>query len=166
MKILGIDPGYERCGIAIIEKDSHIQGNKETVLFSSCLRTSPSLSLEKRLHSIGTEIESLIKKFHPDCAAIEELYFAKNTKTAMQVAEARGVIRYVLENNNLPCIEYHPNTIKIAITGHGGADKTAISDMIPRLVVLDTTKKIDDELDAIAVALTHAAHMRNNYPQI
>jgi crossover junction endodeoxyribonuclease RuvC len=163
MKILGIDPGYERCGVAIIEKPTH---GKEVVIFSDCLRTSSKLPLEKRLHAIGRDLEQLILQFQPDCAAIEELYFAKNTTTAMQVAEARGVIRYILESNTIPCTEYHPNKIKIAITGHGGANKSDLSIMIPRLITLDLTKKLDDELDAIAVALTHAAHMRNNYPQV
>lgn len=163
MKILGIDPGYERCGVAIIEKPTH---GKEVVIFSDCLRTSSKLTLEKRLYTIGKDLEQVILQFQPDCAAIEELYFAKNTTTAMQVAEVRGVIRYVLESNTIPCTEYHPSAIKIAVAGHGKADKADIALMIPRLVVLDGGKKIDDELDAIAVALTHAAHMRNNYPQL
>lgn len=163
MKILGIDPGYERCGVAIIEKQE--QG-KEVVVFSTCLQTSSKLPLEKRLSIIGKELKQIILRFQPDCAALEELYFAKNTTTAMQVAEVRGVIRYVLEAENLPCTEYHPSAIKIAITGHGKADKTDIALMIPRLVLLDGGKKIDDELDAIAVALTHSAHMRTHYPQI
>lgn len=153
MKILGIDPGYERMGIAIIEKEK----NSDLVLFSGCVKTSPKLPMEQRLLFIGNAIREVVKKYKPDTAAIEELYFAKNTKTALLVAEARGVIRYALESEGIPCSEYHPNAIKIAITGHGASDKTAIAFMIPKLVKFDATKKIDDELDAIAVALTHGA---------
>ena len=159
MKILGIDPGYERCGIAIIEKQ---QGGKETVVFSTCLRTSAKDDFPKRLFSIGSDLEKIIFEFKPDCAAIEELYFAKNSTTAMKVAEARGVIRYVLEKNNIACTEYHPNAIKIAITGYGGAKKEDIAFMIPKLVAYADAKRLDDELDAIAVAITHGANgMRN-----
>lgn len=162
MKILGIDPGYERCGVAILEKNG---SSKEVVVFSDCIRTAANLNMAERLRLLGNQLDSLIKKYQPNACAIEELYFAKNTKTAMKVAEARGVIQYVARCNGLTVNEYHPNTIKIAITGHGGADKHDIASMIPRLVALGTAKRIDDELDAIAVALTHCAHSRN-YPQI
>ena len=165
MKILGIDPGYERCGIAIIEKSSGGGGGKDIVLFSDCIRTSAKSGMPDRLWELGQALSLVIKRHKPDVAAIEELYFAKNTKTAMQVAEARGVIQYRIRSAGLSCFEYHPNTIKIAITGHGSADKKDIAGMIPRLVSFNTDKKIDDELDAVAVALTHSAHSRQNYPQ-
>jgi crossover junction endodeoxyribonuclease RuvC len=162
MKILGIDPGYERCGIAIIEKK---QGGKESVVFSTCIRTDSKLDFEKRLVILAYELEKIIIEFKPDTSAIEELYFAKNTKTAMKVAEARGVIRYILEKNNLKCTEYHPNAIKIAITGYGSATKENIAFMIPKLVTLPHfaepsrgEKRLDDELDALAVAITHGAN--------
>ena len=157
MKILGIDPGYERCGVAIIEKK---QGARETVLFSTCIRTSAKDTMPERLRILGQELAHIIDTHQPDQSAIEALYFAKNTTTAMLVAEARGVIQYVIASKNISCVEYHPNKIKIAIAGHGGATKNDIASMLPRLVAFDTDKKIDDELDALAVALTHAAHMR------
>jgi crossover junction endodeoxyribonuclease RuvC len=162
MKILGIDPGYERMGVAIIEKGI----GQEKVIFSDCIRTSPSLSLPERLVIIGSELEKIITNHQPDQSAIEALYFAKNTTSALKVAEARGVIQFVISKQNIPLTEYHPNTIKIAITGYGNASKDAIMAMIPRLVVFNADKKIDDELDALAVALTHSAHMRTNYPQL
>lgn len=158
MKLLGIDPGYERCGVAILEKNG---SGKEIVLYSGCIRTSSTLSFPERLAQMGQELETIIKHYQPSVAVLEELYFAKNTKTALKVAEARGVITYVAQINHLPVFEYHPNQIKIAITGNGRADKTAIAFMIPKLVVLESGKKIDDELDAIAVGLTHFAHCRN-----
>ena len=155
MKILGIDPGYERLGVAIIEKNTT---GKEVVLFSD--------DMPERLFELGRALSAVIKNHKPDAAAIEELYFAKNTKTAMLVAEARGVIQYIIREAGLPCFAYHPNAIKIAVTGHGGATKDDIAFMIPKLVSLSGSKKIDDELDAIAVALTHSANGRLNYPHV
>ena len=84
----------------------------------------------------------------------------------MSVAEARGVIQYICKECGLEVFEYHPNAIKIAITGHGGAKKEDIAFMIPKLISYDGTKKLDDELDAIAVAITHLANGRNTYPQL
>jgi len=162
MKILGIDPGYERMGIAVLEKNNGI----ETVVFSDCIRTDASLSLPERLVIIGKSLEKIITNYQPDQAAIEALYFAKNTTTALKVAEARGVIQYVITQHNIPLTEYHPNVIKLAITGYGNASKDAIAAMIPKLVSYTVTKKIDDELDALAVALTHSAHIKNIYPQV
>ncbi len=169
MKILGIDPGYERLGIAIISKDG---ASKETVVFSTCIRTSAKLDLPDRLLQVGTTLRSIITEHSPDAVAIEALYFAKNTTTALKVAEARGVIQYVTREAGLPIFEYHPNAIKIAVTGYGAAKKEDIAIMVPKLVQFINSStdleqtKLDDELDAIAVALTHIAHARPNYPQL
>ena len=157
MKILGIDPGYDRLGVAIIEKN---ESGKETLVFSGCIQTSPKSEFIDRLVTIGTELTTLLKKYQPDEAAIEELYFAKNTTTAMKVAEARGVIQYVTRENRIPMVAYHPNAIKIAVTGYGAAKKTDIAFMIPKLLAIPEGKKLDDELDAIAVALTHSAQRK------
>lgn len=162
MRILGIDPGYERLGVAVLERI----GNTDLVIFSTCFQTSSKTPFLDRLYRVGQEIDKIITQWKPEACAIEALYFAKNTKTAMKVAEVRGVIQYVIRDQNLDCYEYHPNTIKIAVAGHGGASKAEIALMIPRLVQLEIKGKIDDELDAIAVALTHLAHGRNHYPQI
>lgn len=159
MKIISIDPGYERCGVAVLEKN---ELGKEIVLYSDCIRTSAQLSFSDRLFQLGQTLEHIIGTYQPKHLIIEELYFAKNTKTALKVAEARGVIQYIATKNKLPVFEYHPNQIKIAITGDGRADKTAIAFMIPKLITLSSEKRIDDELDAIAVGLTHFAHYRNH----
>lgn len=163
MKILGIDPGYERLGVAVIEKAGTA---KEVVVFSDCIRTSAKLEMADRLLELGRALSQIIEAHSPDYVAIEELYFAKNTKTAMQVAEARGVIQYIVRTHGIPLCEYHPNAIKIAITGHGAAKKEDIAFMIPKLISYDGTKKLDDELDAVAVAITHLANGRNTYPQL
>src|SRR3989344_7644817 len=152
MKILGIDPGFERLGIAILEKNKG--DKKEKVLFSECFKTSAKLKFEERLFLIGKEIKTVIKKFKPKILAIETLFFTSNQKTVMHVAEVRGVIIYEASVSGLRIFEASPPQIKIAITGYGRANKEQVMKMVKILVDVDQTKKSDDELDAIAIALT------------
>lgn len=154
MKILGIDPGIERIGIAIIEKNL----GKEEYIFSECFKTSSKLSQYERLVLIAHEIEAIIKKYNPGGLAIEKLYFEKNTKTAMSVAEARGVILFSCAQKKLQIFEYTPLQIKVAVTGYGKSDKKAIMQMIPKIIKIPNQKMIDDEMDAIAIAITCFAH--------
>ncbi len=156
MRIIGIDPGIERVGIAIIEK---ING-KENYLYSECFKTSPKLSHYERLTLIGNEISELIQKYNPDGLGIEKLFFETNTKTAMAVAEARGMMLYVCSLAKLSIFEYTPLEIKVAVTGYGKSDKRAIMHMVPMLIKLPDRKMIDDEVDAIAVALTCFAYQK------
>lgn len=156
MKILGIDPGIERVGIAVIEKTT----GKEQYLFSECFKTSSKLSHYERLTLIGKEISEVIIKYSPDALAIEKLFFETNTKTAMSVAEARGMMLYVCSLANLSIFEYTPLEIKVAVTGYGKSDKSAIMHMVPRLIKLPDQKMIDDEVDAIAIALTCFAYQK------
>lgn len=149
--VLGVDPGYERVGYAIVIKEER---KKEEVLVSGCIRTSADDPFAARLHQIGQEIEQLISKHHPTILAIEDLYFANNAKTAMAVSQARGVIIYTASCHNLKCFEYTPLQIKSTITGSGRADKKQMMALIPRLATIHTVPKLDDEYDAIAVALT------------
>lgn len=161
MRILGIDPGYDRVGIAIIEK---LPKTKEVLLYSECLQTSSKDDFYTRLGQVGTKIGEVIEKYSPDSLSIETLFITKNQKTAMRVAEARGVIIYEAIKKEIPVFEYNPLQIKIAVTGHGGSDKTQVMKMIPLLVKMDVKKTVDDEYDAIAVALTCLAHERPVYP--
>jgi len=162
MRILSIDPGYERLGVAIIEKEA--VGKKERLVFSDCIRTSAKLSPHERLLIIGSAIESLIKEYEPKCVALEALFFTNNQKTAMLVAEARGVILYEAARAELEIKEYGPGEIKAAITGYGRSDKAGMMAMIPHLIdtsaMKDSKKKLDDEFDAIAVGLTFFARER------
>jgi crossover junction endodeoxyribonuclease RuvC len=156
MKILGIDPGYDRIGIAIIEgKD---------LLHSECFSTNPKDDFHVRLKELGQRVNYMISEYEPDVMAIESLFITKNQKTAMKVAEARGVISYEASLRDIPIFEYSPPQIKVAITGHGGSDKSSIIKMIPLLIKMKVKKALDDEYDAIAVALTCQAHesLRNN----
>lgn len=157
MKVISIDPGYERVGIAVLEKNND---GKEIVLFSECFKTSKELPYFERLKAIGNEIKSVIKKYSPDALAIETLFFNTNQKTAMMVSEARGMMLYECCQNNLEIAEFTPLQIKVAVTGHGRSDKSSVIKMIPLLVELKTKPKLDDEYDAIAVGLTYFAHKR------
>ncbi len=153
MKILGIDPGFERVGMAVLEKEK----NKEVLLYSECFKTSKSLSFNTRLKLIGCEVERVIAKYKPDALAIETLLFNSNQKTAMMVAEARGVMIYEGTLKNLDLYEYTPLQIKIAVTGYGRADKKQVTTMVKQLVNIGKEVKYDDEMDAIATCLTCSA---------
>lgn len=158
MIILGIDPGYERLGIAVLEKDK--PGEKECVLFSECFKTSPKLEFSERLNLIGEEVKKTIKKYKPEILSIETLFLNTNQKTAMRVSETRGVVIYEATRAGLKIFEASPPQIKIATTGYGKSDKTQIIKMVKMLVKIEQTKTSDDELDAIAIALTAFAYMR------
>jgi crossover junction endodeoxyribonuclease RuvC len=162
-KILGIDPGYDRIGIAIIEKAPK---TKELVLYSDCLQTSAKDHIYKRFLEIGAEIDRVLDRFEPDAVAIETLFITRNQKTAMRVSEVRGIIIYQSIKRNIPVFEYSPMQIKTAITGDGTSDKTRMVKMVELLVKLPkgatkkTSNKKDDEYDAIAVALAHSAYQK------
>lgn len=162
MRILGIDPGYDRVGIAVIEK---IDKNKEILVHSECLQTSAEDDFYTRLGQVGKRVREIMDTYSPDTLAIESLFITKNQKTGMRVSEARGVIIYQAIQKNIPIFEYTPPQIKSAITGHGGSDKTQITKMIPLLLKMKTKIALDDEYDAIAVALTCLAHTIRSFPQ-
>jgi crossover junction endodeoxyribonuclease RuvC len=157
MKIIAIDPGYERLGIAVLEKTT----GKEIILFSECFKTSTKEKHEDRLRLIGGEIEKIIKKHQPEAMAIETLFFKTNAKTAMKVSEARGVMLYEAAKNNLKLAEFTPLQIKVAVTGYGKSDKDQMTEMVKKLIRIDQPIKYDDEYDAIAVGLTFFAYHRN-----
>ena len=162
MIILGIDPGFERLGVAVLEKNKNER--KEKVLFSTCFHTSAKLEFSERLLLIGKEVRNIIKKFKPEILAIETLFLTTNQKTVMHVAEARGVIVYEAICAGLRIFEASPPQIKIATTGYGKANKEQVIKMVKILVDIDNKKtrpndhsvgrESDDELDAIAIALT------------
>ena len=160
MRILGIDPGFERLGIAVLEKN--IGDKKEKVIFSECFKTSAKLEFSERLKLIGEEVNKVIKKYKPEVLSIETLFLTTNQKTVMHVAEARGVVLYEAIKANLKIFEASPPQIKITTTGYGKADKKQIIKMVHVLVDIDKNKKSDDELDAIAIALTAFAYKINS----
>jgi len=154
LRIIGIDPGYDRLGIAIVDKP--IKG-KEVVIYSDCLQTSSRSDIYERFRQVGAEISRVIDEFKPTAMALETLFITKNQKTAMRVAEARGIIIHEAVKRDIDVFEYSPMQVKMAVTGDGTSDKARIFKMLPLLVKLPAKKTVDDEYDAIAVALTHAA---------
>ncbi len=156
MRVLAFDPGYERLGVAVLEKEN----GKEKLLHSECVRTLKTLSFPERLAEIGKAAEALIKKWKPDAVALEEVFFEKNAKTAMQVAEVRGALTYIAASKSLTVYQYTPGEVKIAVTGYGRATKADILLMVPKLLALPPRKRLDDELDAIAVGITCLASVR------
>lgn len=158
MRILGIDPGFERLGIAVLEKNKN--DKKESVIFSECFKTKASLEFSLRLHLIGERVKKIIKEYRPEVLAIETLFLNTNQKTVMHVAEVRGVIIYEAVSWGLKIFEASPPQIKIATTGYGRAEKREVMKMVKILVEVDDKVKSDDELDAIAIAITAFAHIR------
>ncbi len=154
MKVLAVDPGYDRAGVAILEKNDH----KEQLLYSTCIETDKNTDINQRIFTIGSTIEELIITHQPEAVAIEKIFFNKNIKTAIGVAEARGVIIYLANKHQCRVYEFGPQEIKIATTGYGKSDKTAVFDMIKRLVDNTPTNALDDEYDAIAIGITCLAH--------
>lgn len=152
MRILGIDPGYDRLGIAVIEGDS----SRPTLIMSCCVQPKKGVR-EDRLAEVSKAISTAIAKYAPDALAIETLFFSVNKKTALGVAEARGAILAAAGITGLPVIECSPQQVKLAVTGYGGSQKSAVASMIPRLLTLSEKKRYDDELDAIAIGITALA---------
>lgn len=154
MRIISIDPGYERLGIAIVDKEPR---QKEVLVFSECFKTSAKLPHHKRLALIGNRIKEVIEKYKPEQLATEKLFFSGNQKTALLVAEARGLILYTGSSLGLDIYEYTPADIKIAITGYGKSEKRQMIDMVKKLIKIESDTNSDDEFDAIAIGLTHFA---------
>lgn len=154
MKVLAIDPGYGRCGIAVLER----VGSKDILLYSDCIETSAETEFTERLNTIMQECTAVVGTHSPDCLAMEKLFFNVNQKTAMRVAEVRGAILSLAGSSALKVFEYTPGQVKSAAAGWGGADKKQIATMLHALVKIDKIIRHDDEYDAIAVGVTHLAH--------
>ncbi len=148
--MLAFDPGFERLGVAVLEKES----GRETLLYSDCVRTPASLPYAERLRLLGEAVEGLITLWEPDAVALEQIFFEKNAKTAIGVAGVRGVLVYLSAAHQVPVFEYTPLEVKVATTGFGRSDKAAVGMMVKKLVSIPAKKRLDDELDAIAIGLT------------
>lgn len=149
---LGIDPGYAITGYGIIK----IQGDKISTLDYGIIQTPAKQEFIQRLEKINTELNKIIKKHKPEVAGCEKLFFAKNTKTAIDVGQARGVILLTIRQNKLQVAEFTPLEIKQCVAGYGQADKKQIQTMVKTLLNLKTIPQPDDAADALAVALTCA----------
>mgnify|MGYP001575821451 FL=1 len=158
MIILGIDPGYARVGYGVVHKE----GNTLTCGMVGCIETLKTDAPAERLYTIYKKITQVIETEQPELIALEQLFFAKNTKTALRVAETRGVLLLLGKKHNLPVREFTPLQVKVATCGYGKADKAQMQNMIMRIFKLATIPQPDDAADALAIALT-AAYTRQNY---
>jgi crossover junction endodeoxyribonuclease RuvC len=155
MRILAIDPGYDRLGIAVVEGNA----SRPVLVWSDCVRPEKGAA-PARLAHVSSAVSEALVAYTPDALAIETLFFSVNKKTAIGVAEARGAILAAAGLASLPVFEYSPQQIKNAVTGDGRADKKAVARMIPLLLTLPKKKRLDDELDAIAIGITALARSR------
>ncbi|MEK7596036.1 MAG: crossover junction endodeoxyribonuclease RuvC [Patescibacteria group bacterium] len=155
-KILGIDPGFGRMGWAIVRREKNNYFTEE----AGCFETNSKTPYQERIRQIGEGIEKIIAKHRPETMAIEKLFFTANQKTAIRVAEARGVAVYLAAAAGIPVLEYTPLEIKAAVCGYGKADKKQIQNMVKMLLKLKIMPKHDDATDALAVALTAFSHQR------
>lgn len=157
MIILGIDPGLARLGYGVIEK----RGNRAVHITHGCIMTSrEDTSAGVRLNHLYAGLKEVIEKYSPDGAAIEKLFFSKNITSAMGVAEVRGIILLICEQEQVPVTEYTPNQVKQAITGSGRADKKQVQEMIRRLLQMQDIPRPDDAADGLSIALCHIHTMR------
>ena len=157
MKILGIDPGMAIVGYALV----NIENEKTELLTSGSIQTDKKLSDSKRLLEIYNDLSTIVEKYQPDCASVEQLFFFKNQKTVIPVAEARGVILTVLEKFDIPTYSYTPMEVKQVLTGYGRAEKKEVEHMVHLTLGTDNLPKLDDTVDAIAIAICHSRSFNN-----
>ena len=153
MRVLAIDPGYGRCGIAVLER----QGQKDVLLYSDCIETPSTADFADRLNTVASACRRVLAEHKPDCLAMEKLYFAKSRTTGLKVAEVRGAILAIAGEAALSVFEYSPAEVKGAAAGFGAADKKQVIKMLHALVRIEKPIRLDDEYDAIAVGVTHLA---------
>jgi len=159
MKILGIDPGYAIVGYGIVE---HI-ANKFKTLDYGAVTTKPEDEMFTRFKQIYDGVTAIISAVKPDFMAIEELFFNTNTKTAIHVAEVRGILILAALNQNVPVYEYTPLQVKQAVVGYGRAEKAQVQQMVKSILGLDKIPKPDDAADALAIAICAAHSYRGNF---
>lgn len=156
MIILGLDPGSVAIGYGLIKKEKG-----ELKLLKSGLLKISSKDKSERLLEIEKSFLQLIKNNKIDIIAIEKLFFMKNMKTALEVAQSRGVLTLIAAKHKISLLEFSPSEVKSSIAGYGMADKKAVAKMVAKFLKIDTIKKSDDETDAIAIALTATNNLIN-----
>ncbi len=153
MRILGIDPGLATMGWGVVDSSA----GKNALVQCGALITPPDMPIQRRLHHLFLGVKELIVTYQPAEIVFEELFFAKNVTTAMNVSAARGVALCACADSGLPMYEYTPMQIKQAVAGHGKADKLQVQQMVKIMLNLPALIRPDDAADAVAAALTHAA---------
>jgi len=153
---MGIDPGTAITGYGVIEVN---EGNFTARDFG-CIRTSADQTLDMKLVKIYEELKNIMKTNRPDCVVVEEIFFNKNSRTAMAVGHARGVAILAAAHLNLPIVEYTPLQVKQALVGYGRAHKSQVQKMVRILLNLNEIPKPDDVADALGLTICHA-HYKN-----
>ncbi|NMP22357.1 crossover junction endodeoxyribonuclease RuvC [Sulfobacillus harzensis] len=156
MRVLGIDPGTATLGWGVIDH----QGSMTRAIAYGALITSPQSAPEQRLKQLYDGLQAICQTHHPEAAAVEKLYFGQNSRTAMAVGQARGIVLLVLAETALPYVEMSPAEVKQAVTGYGRADKRQVQLMVQRLLGLEQYPKPDDVADALAIAICGAETIR------
>lgn len=152
MKIIGVDPGYAIVGVGVVE----YRNTRFTTLDYGAITTPAGMDFQKRLKMIYDDFSQILQIHKPDAVAVEKLFFTTNQKTAIDVAQARGIILLAASQQNIPCYEYTPLQVKQAVVGYGKAVKKQVMDMTTRLLNLKEVPKPDDVADALAIAICHA----------
>ena len=150
--VLGIDVGYARTGWGIV-KIGQSNPNGYTLVNYGCIETHQSKEFCDRIVELRQELKKIIKKYKPDIANVEQLFFFKNQKTAIKVSQARGVILITLKDNKIPIKEFTPLQVKQAMIGYGRADKKQIQEMVKMVLQMDHIPQPDDAADALALAM-------------
>ena len=156
MKILGIDPGMAIVGYSIVDFD----GENYTLLNSGSIQTQKGTPDASRLYEIFNDLSTIIKKYKPDIASVEKLFYFRNQTTIIPVAEARGVIIMTLEKYQIPFFEYTPMEVKQVLTGFGRASKKEVEQMVKLSLNREELPKLDDTVDSIAIAICHTRKNR------
>jgi crossover junction endodeoxyribonuclease RuvC len=154
MRILGIDCGTEHTGYGLIESD----GRSHRMIAAGCIRTRPKEPLEIRLLAIARGLREVIGAHTPDAAAVEEVFYAQNVKTALKLSHARGVVLLTMAEAGLPVGEYSPLEIKTSVVGYGRAEKHQVQMMVTSLLRLEEPIASEDACDALAVAMCHVTN--------
>ena len=162
MRIVGIDPGYAIVGWGVIEYNS----NRFTTLKFGAITTPAHTDFSKRLEMIYDDACTLFEKAKPDAVAIEKLFFNTNTTTAIDVAEARGVIILATTKQGIPVFEYTPLQVKQAVTGYGRAEKRQVMELTKQFLRLSEVPKPDDTADALSLAICHAYRSSTSYAKL
>ncbi|MDE5768071.1 MAG: crossover junction endodeoxyribonuclease RuvC [Oscillospiraceae bacterium] len=151
MRILGVDPGYAIVGFGIVD---YAGANFAPIDYGAIL-TQAHTPFTQRLCDIDTDIREVFRRYEPDCMAIEKLYFTSNQKTAIDVAQARGILILAAAKKKIPVYEYTPLQVKMAVVGYGKAEKKQVMEMTKNILKLEQIPKPDDAADALAIAICH-----------
>jgi len=157
MRILGVDCGMEHTGYGLIDSD----GRSHRMIAAGAIHTSPRDSLHTRLLAIACGLREIIAAHTPDSAAVEEVFYAQNVKTALKLSHARGVVLMTIAEAGLALGEYSPLEIKTSVVGYGRAEKQQVKMMVHSLLSLEVAIESEDACDAVAVAICHATHVHS-----